>query len=121
MEIEEGSFSIEADKKFLGQAVSNLIINGIQAMDESENRRIDVRLTKKNLKKCTLEVRDYGRGIEENIQDKIFIPNFSTKSSGSGIGLAISKRAVEHASGDIWFETKTGAGTSFFIELPLIN
>ena len=49
------------------------------------------------------------------------MPNFSTKYSGSGIGLAITKRAVEHAGGKLWFDTKIGSGTSFYIELPVMS
>jgi signal transduction histidine kinase len=47
----------------------------------------------------------------------VFLPNFSTKFSGSGIGLALAKRGVEHALGKIWFTTKQGKGTTFYIEV----
>ncbi len=50
---------------------------------------------------------------------KIFIPNFTTKSSGTGLGLAMSKTIVEQAKGRIWFETEEDEGTTFFVELPL--
>ncbi|MFW5762251.1 MAG: ATP-binding protein, partial [Cyclobacteriaceae bacterium] len=69
--------------------------------------------------KLNIEINDNGCGIPDDIIDKIFIPNFSTKLHGSGIGLAVAKRGVEHAGGKIWFETEEGKGTSFFIELPL--
>ena len=49
------------------------------------------------------------------------MPNFSTKYAGSGIGLAIAKRGIEHAGGAIWFETEVGAGTVFFISLPIVS
>ena len=49
----------------------------------------------------------------------MFLPNFSTKEGGSGLGLAIAKRGIEHAGGNIWLETTTEIGTSFFISLPL--
>ena len=71
--------------------------------------------------KVLIEVADNGSGIPENIKDKVFIPNFSTKYTGSGIGLAVAKRGVEHAGGRIWFETQSDIGTSFFIELPMLN
>ena len=57
--------------------------------------------------------------ISENIKEKVFIPNFSTKDAGSGIGLAVAKRGIEHAGGEIWFESVFGKGTNFFIKLPL--
>jgi len=51
----------------------------------------------------------------------VFLANFSTKDTGSGIGLALAKRGVEHAGGRIWFETVIGVGTTFFIEIPLVH
>jgi signal transduction histidine kinase len=68
-----------------------------------------------------ISVTDNGVGIPDNIAGKVFLPNFSTKFSGSGIGLALAKRGVEHAGGRIWFETQTLVGTTFFIELPLLR
>jgi len=118
--VPDGEFHINADRKYIGQAISNIIINGIQASQDGKKPRIDIYLTAKNNGKCLLSISDNGQGIDEEIREKIFIPNFSTKSSGSGIGLAITKRAVDHAAGDIWFET-SAEGTTFFIQLPLIQ
>ena len=58
-------------------------------------------------------------GIPEEMRSKIFTPNFTTKTSGTGLGLAMSKGIVEQAKGEIWFETKAGEGSTFFVELPL--
>ena len=66
-----------------------------------------------------IEVKDNGSGIPEEIRKKVFIPNFSTKVGGSGLGLAMAKRGIEHAGGNIWFETEEGVGTTFFIDLPI--
>jgi hypothetical protein len=55
------------------------------------------------------------------MQSKIFIPNFTTKSSGTGLGLAMSKTIVEQAKGKIWFDTVEGVGTTFFVELPILR
>ena len=63
-------------------------------------------------------MKDNGVGIPVELQDKIFLPYFSTKYSGSGIGLALAKRLVEDMKGSIWFETIPEKGTSFFIEMP---
>jgi signal transduction histidine kinase len=68
-----------------------------------------------------IEVNDNGAGIPASIQDKVFIPNFSTKYGGSGIGLAVAKKGVEHAGGKIWFESVANVGTTFYIELPMIK
>ena len=53
------------------------------------------------------------------MQENIFVPNFTTKSSGTGLGLAMCKGIVEQAKGNIWFETEQGRGTTFYVELPM--
>jgi two-component system, NtrC family, nitrogen regulation sensor histidine kinase NtrY len=117
-DIEEGEFYVTGDAQWMGRIFSNLIINGFQAVPEDRSPVINISLKKMSNHKILLEFRDNGIGIAESIRDKIFVPNFSTKFSGSGIGLAIAKRGVEHAGGKIWFETEENIGTSFFIELP---
>ena len=63
-----------------------------------------------------VSVADNGSGIDEDKQSKIFVPNFTTKSTGMGLGLAMVKNIVENANGEIWFETKEGEGTTFFLK-----
>ena len=107
------------DGQLMGRIISNLILNAMQSVANDRVPEIYVRLTS-NAEKVLIEVCDNGTGIPENIKEKVFIPNFSTKYNGSGIGLAVAKRGVEHAGGRIWFETQADIGTSFFIELPVI-
>ena len=105
----------------MSRIITNLIINGFQSVPGERNPEVGVTLVAKDGNKVLIEVKDNGEGIPESIQRKVFIPNFSTKTNGSGIGLAIAKRGIEHAGGVIWFETKSGIGTSFFITLPLVE
>lgn len=112
---------VEGDKQLMGRIFSNLIINGIQSVPASRNARIDIKLEVKEGDKLLLQFKDNGEGIAEEIREKVFVPNFSTKYAGSGIGLAIAKRGIEHAGGAIWFETEVGAGTVFFISLPIVS
>ncbi|WP_236252769.1 PAS domain-containing sensor histidine kinase [Echinicola sp. 20G] len=114
------NLKVMGDDKLFGRVISNLIINGIQAVEEDKKAVIDVVLTAES-GWTRLEVKDNGRGIPEELREKIFIPNFSTKSEGSGLGLAIAKRGVETAGGNIWFETELEKGTSFFLAFPLAN
>jgi signal transduction histidine kinase len=65
------------------------------------------------------EVCDNGTGIAEEDRERIFRPNFTTKGSGMGLGLAMVQRMVEGAGGRVWFESREGAGSSFFVALPL--
>ena len=111
---------IEGDQKLLGRIFNNLILNAIQSVPKGTKPElsIEVQLTAKKARVC---ITDNGSGIPEDIRDKIFIPKFSTKEEGSGIGLAIAKRGVEHAGGSIWFESNLGKGTTFYLEFPLTN
>ncbi|MFT6828190.1 MAG: two-component system nitrogen regulation sensor histidine kinase NtrY, partial [Roseivirga sp.] len=111
---------VEGDTNLLGRIFNNLILNAIQAMPEGETPKLEIQLEETH-SKARISVKDNGAGIPDDIRDKIFIPKFSTKVEGSGIGLAIAKRGVEHAGGSIWFETEAGVGTTFFIEFPLTD
>ncbi len=68
-----------------------------------------------------ISIKDHGDGIEPSLRDKIFYPNFTTKTSGTGLGLAMCKGIVEAMKGEIWFETETGNGTTFFVKLPVAS
>ena len=72
-------------------------------------------VTNKNI---LLTIKDNGNGIPENLREKIFEPNFTTKSSGTGLGLAFVKNSIENAGGKVWFETIIGTGTTFYFSLP---
>ena len=116
--IPDGEVWILGDRQLFGRIFTNLIINAKQAIPTAIIPEVIVALEVSPQKRVRIRVQDNGGGIPEDIQDKVFIPNFSTKSTGSGIGLAVARRGVEHAGGKIWFETGE-EGTTFFIELPL--
>lgn len=121
LQIKEEPVYTVGDEQLMGRIINNLLLNAIQAMDGNNKQQVYVTLLRVSTRKVRLEVKDNGVGIADEIHNKIFIPNFSTKETGSGIGLAIAKHGVEHAGGKIWFETELGRGTSFFIELPSEN
>ncbi|MEO7523495.1 MAG: HAMP domain-containing sensor histidine kinase, partial [Ferruginibacter sp.] len=109
---------IHADKTHINRLFTNLILNAIQAVPETEIAKINITESIED-QKLLVKISDNGHGIPEDVRSKIFTPNFTTKTSGTGLGLAMCKRIVEHADGEIWFETVEGGGTSFFIEFPL--
>ncbi len=111
---------INADRTQLNRLFTNLILNAMQAIPAERNVQINIDETVKD-NTVLIKVKDNGNGIAEELQSKIFTPNFTTKTSGTGLGLAMSKGIVEQAKGKIWFETEAGVGTTFFIELPLVN
>ena len=107
-----------ADKTQLNRLFTNLLQNAFEACHEKEKCVISVS-EELNGDHILIKVSDNGEGIPEQMQSKIFTPNFTTKSSGTGLGLAMSKTIVEQAKGKIWFETSVNAGTTFYVELPL--
>ncbi len=109
-----------ADKKQMSQVFINLVKNAIQAIPDTVNGTVELGIFA-NESSVTVRVTDNGSGIPENVRDKLFRPNFTTKSSGMGMGLSIVKSIVENSSGKIWFITEMDKGTSFFVELPLRN
>ncbi|SMP31967.1 sensor histidine kinase [Algoriphagus winogradskyi] len=111
---------ILGDDKLFGRVISNLIINGVQAVEPGVKPIIRIWLWMTD-QAVFLEITDNGKGISDDLKDKIFIPNFSTKSTGSGLGLAIAKSGVETAGGKIWFETEVGKGTTFYLTFPLMG
>ncbi|HRG93287.1 MAG TPA: HAMP domain-containing sensor histidine kinase, partial [Chitinophagaceae bacterium] len=111
---------LRADKTQMNRLFTNLLTNAVQACSENGSCRILID-EKRESQKFIVSIQDNGEGIPADMQDKIFVPNFTTKSSGTGLGLAMCKGIVEQAQGKIWFETRMGEGTTFFVELPLYD
>ncbi len=113
---------VVADREELRRVYINLLKNALQAMPETERGTITIRTERRDEGGAAWAwsaVRDTGPGIPESVQEKVFQPNFSTKTSGMGLGLAITKKAVEESGGTVRFETAPGLGTTFFVRLPL--
>jgi signal transduction histidine kinase len=99
---------------------TNLLTNAVDACAEENECLIEIK-EETNEGQLLIQVKDNGEGIPEETRSKIFVPNFTTKTSGTGLGLAMCKSIVEKAGGNIWFETEKGKGTTFFVELPLLK
>jgi len=110
-------FFINADRDQLLRSFNNLLKNAIEATPYGRPGIIEINylITNKNI---LLSIKDNGNGIPENLREKIFEPNFTTKSSGTGLGLAFVKNSIENAGGKVWFETVIGTGTTFYFSLP---
>ena len=112
------SVFVEADRDLFQRILNNIVLNAIQSVDKGK-ALIEVRLSALT-DKCEICVRDNGSGISPDVKDKVFLKYFSTKREGSGIGLALSKKGVEHAGGNIWFESAEDKGTAFYITMPMV-
>ena len=98
----------------------NLVKNGLQSIPRKP-KGVDSHLTAVKDQWAVVSISDNGKGIPEEIRDKLFQPNFTTKSAGMGMGLAISSNIVRSLGGKIWYETWPDKGTVFFVSLPLIT
>ncbi|TVR00421.1 MAG: HAMP domain-containing protein [Spirochaetaceae bacterium] len=102
------------------QVLANLFTNATEAMSGAGEIVVRADLVKKgNSMYCRIQVQDTGPGIDVASHDKVFNPYYTTKRHGTGLGLSIVERIVFDHRGQIWFETQPGAGTTFFIDLPV--
>lgn len=101
------------DQMQIEQVMINLLQNAIQAVEDSREKIITLRAFIDEAGKIILEVSDSGKGIEEEALGKIFIPFFTTKKKGSGIGLSLSKQIMRRHKGNIQVRSTLGEGTTF--------
>lgn len=113
--IEPKSLSINVDKALIEQVLINLIKNAIQAFDEETNRIVEVKAFLSEKGRPTITVTDNGSGIDEEALEKIFIPFFTTKKRGSGIGLSLSRQIMRKHQGVLAVKTKMDEGTEFMM------
>lgn len=111
-------FFVVADRDQLLRCFNNLLKNAIEATPGDRVGLLEITYETDENNIC-IAVKDNGNGIPEGMHEKIFEPNFTTKSSGTGLGLAFVKNSVENAGGKVWFETAAGQGTTFFLSLPV--
>jgi two-component system, NtrC family, nitrogen regulation sensor histidine kinase NtrY len=109
---------VHADRTQINRLFTNLLQNAIQAVPENKKPHIEIKQAIDD-HALTISVADNGTGIPVELHSKIFTPNFTTKTSGTGLGLAMCKGIVENIKGKIWFETKENKGSTFYIQLPL--
>jgi two-component system, LuxR family, sensor kinase FixL len=120
LELDPGPLLVSGDAVQLQQVALNLLLNAMEAMAEcAENRRtITVRSENTELGAVQLSVQDAGPGFPQDTQHLIFQPFYSTKLSGMGMGLAISKSIIEAHGGLIWAVNNSLAGATIHFSLP---
>lgn len=111
---------VEADKTQMNRLFTNLLTNAVEACSENGECKIQIN-ERRNGNTVLISIKDNGEGILPEMRSRIFVPNFTTKSSGTGLGLAMCKGIVEQAKGKIWFETGEGEGSIFHVSLPVLN
>jgi signal transduction histidine kinase len=118
--LEEGKddITILMDKSYFIRVFTNLIQNAIQAVADSGKGEVSVSY-EQNSENVVVKVKDNGVGIPVPMQEKLFLPYFTTKSSGTGLGLSMTKNMVEASNGMIWFKTVEKEGSEFYVQLPI--
>ena len=111
--VEPADMEINGDKAMLEQVLINLVKNAIQAFDEETNRIIEVKAYRTSKGRPEILVKDNGGGIDEEAMEKIFIPFFTTKKSGSGIGLSLSRQIMRKHQGTLSVRSVVDEGTEF--------
>lgn len=112
---------IRGDADMLKQAILNLVTNALDAMTNAKKDAGELRLRVSNSSELVrLEVADNGPGIPEHLRNKVFQLYFTTKQRGSGIGLAMTYRAVQLHNGTIEFTSEDGRGTTFCLQFPAL-
>ena len=111
--IKEFELMIEGDMVLIEQVLINLIINAIDAVKNQQNPKIMLSVFQNSQQQVIIEVRDNGVGMSDELIDKIFIPFFTSKINGSGIGLSLSKQIMALHKGTITVNSVEKQGTAF--------
>jgi nitrogen fixation/metabolism regulation signal transduction histidine kinase len=107
--------TISADKNMIEQVIINLIKNAIQAFEDQENKLIELKASLNEKSRPLISIKDNGTGIDPEAMEKIFIPFFTTKKTGSGIGLSLSRQIMRQHQGTLTVKSTVGQGTEFFM------
>jgi two-component system nitrogen regulation sensor histidine kinase NtrY len=113
--VEPSDLTITADKIMTEQVLINLVKNAIQSFEDQENRIITLRAYYNDKMRPVISVKDNGTGIDPEALEKIFIPFFTTKKTGSGIGLSLSRQFMRQHQGTLTVKSTVGKGTEFFM------
>jgi nitrogen fixation/metabolism regulation signal transduction histidine kinase len=114
--LKDPDLQLEADTNLVEQVLINLVVNAIEAVKEKPDPRIVLSAFLAVNRKTVVKVADNGTGMPEELMDKIFIPFFSTKKSGSGIGLSLCKQIMMLHRGNIQVQSVEGEGTAFMLQ-----
>jgi signal transduction histidine kinase len=115
-ELPPDPIAVKVDIDLIKQAILNVVLNGVQAMPNGGMLSITVHRDEETV---VTEIRDQGTGIAQAVQDKVFELYFTTKKTGSGIGLAQTYQIMQWHYGSVDFESIEGKGTAFRLQLPL--
>jgi len=122
VDLQVNEIYVTADREQMLRVFNNLLTNAIQATSEVREALIEIGASEmESGKGYVITIADNGCGIPEKIKQNIFTPNFTTKSTGSGLGLAMIKNIFDTINASIWFESEENKGTVFYLEFKKAN
>lgn len=117
MHTNKNNIMISMDRIYLSRIITNLVTNAKQA--QSDDRKLIINVdVEQHQRRVMISVQDNGVGIPENMYERIFEPNFTSKSSGMGLGLSMVRKMIEDYKGEIVVKSEVGKGSTFIITLP---
>ncbi len=117
MHANKSNIMINMDRIYLSRIITNLVTNAKQA--ESDERKLIINVdVEQHQRRVIISVQDNGIGIPENMYERIFEPNFTSKNSGMGLGLSMVRKMIEDYKGEISVKSEVGKGSTFIITLP---
>lgn len=120
-ELDRNLAAVMIDKIQIQQVVLNLIRNAIEAMEDCAEKRLAVTVKQADAELALIEIADTGHGLSAEVAAQLFQPFMTTKKTGMGIGLSISRSIIEAHGGRIWAENRPEGGCAFRITLPVMN
>jgi len=114
-DLKPGQIFVMGDKDQALRVFNNIIKNAVQALDDISNPKIEIGMIESDIA-IIISIKDNGTGINPELQKKLFTPNFTTKNTGSGLGLAMVKNIMQGFYGKVWFESEINKGTCFYLE-----
>jgi signal transduction histidine kinase len=116
--VTEQPLTVMVDPAYLERALVNLVNNAIEASQKGQN--VSIRLLKRD-DTAVIRIRDYGKGMDKETLNHLFIPFYSKKGSGTGLGMAVARKIVEEHQGRITVKSRQASGTKIAVHLPLTS
>ncbi len=113
--ISKNELPVLGDKDQALRVFNNILKNAVQALDERTDPKIEIDIVESEVS-VTISISDNGIGIGNDLKQKLFTPNFTTKNTGSGLGLAMVKNIMQGFDGKVWFDSEINKGTTFYLE-----
>lgn len=119
LKVQDADLCISADEKLFSQVLINLLKNSAEALENKENGKISITVSRNQDNRAEINIKDNGPGIPPDMMEEIFVPFFTTRENGSGIGLSLSRQIIRLHGGKLTVRSQPGKETVFCIEISM--